>query len=146
MLDDKDPVQDETTAENAETSTETQEVETTKAEETATTVEEAAPEEPSRKDEPRPEDMRGPHDDFDWSISERNTQAYSDEEIAKYLSDYEQTLGNVQENSVVSGIVTAIHSGDVVLDINYKSDGLVSFSEFRDMPDLAIGDHVDVYV
>ncbi len=146
MLDDKDPVQDETTAENAETSTETQEVETTTVEETAPAVEEAAPEEPIKEEEPRPEDMRGPHDDFDWSISNRNTQAYSDEEIAKYLSDYEQTLGNVQENSVVSGIVTAIHSGDVVLDINYKSDGLVSYSEFRDMPDLAIGDHVDVYV
>ncbi|MFT4537009.1 MAG: small subunit ribosomal protein S1 [Saprospiraceae bacterium] len=169
MLDDKDPVQDENKAENAETSTETQEVETTTivekvADATKVVVEtivekvvdvkdavveslaEDTEEEPVKEEEQRPEDMRGPHDDYDWSISNINTQAYSDEEIAKYLSDYEQTLGNVQENSVVSGIVTAIHSGDVVLDINYKSDGLVSFSEFRDMPDLAIGDHVDVYV
>jgi len=168
MLDDKDLVQDENNAEeNAsvetssqaktvveETANATKEVvetiveKATDAKDTVVDVstEDAEEKEPSEKDEPRPEDMRGPHDDFDWSISERNTQAYSDEEIAKYLSDYEQTLGNVQENSVVSGIVTAIHSGDVVLDINYKSDGLVSYSEFRDMPDLAIGDHVDVYV
>ena len=140
MLDDKNPVEDENTVDNTDTSAETQEVETT-------TAEEAAPEKPSRKDEPRPEDMRGPHDDFDWTISNQNTHSsYTEDEVAKYLAEYEGTLGNVQENSVVSGIVTAIHSGDVVLDINYKSDGLVSFSEFRDMPDLAIGDHVDVYV
>lgn len=143
MLDDKNPVNDETTAENAnaETSTETTETQV----ETAV-AEEAVEAKPSRRDEPKPEDMRGPHDDFDWSISNRNTHTYSADEVEKYLAEYEQTLGSVQENSVVSGIVTAIHSGDVVLDINYKSDGLVSLSEFRDMPDLAIGDHVDVYV
>jgi len=141
MLDDKDLVQDENAAENADASNEAQEE--TQVETATEAAEEAKP---SRKDEPRPEDMRGPHDDFDWSISNRNTHTYSEDEIAKYLSDYEQTLGNVQENSVVSGIVTAMHSGDVVLDINYKSDGLVSLSEFRDMPDLAVGDHVDVYV
>lgn len=46
----------------------------------------------------------------------------------------------------MKGRVTSIHSGDVVLDINYKSDGLVPMSEFRDTPDLKIGDYVDVYV
>jgi len=155
MLDDKDLVQDENTAENAETSVETQAEETkaeetpkaeTPAEEVVETPTEEVAEEAPKKEEPRPEDMRGPHDDFDWSIGNRNTHTYTEDEVAKYLAEYEQTLGTVQENSVVSGIVTAIHSGDVVLDINYKSDGLVSFSEFRDMPDLAIGDHVDVYV
>ena len=129
MLDDKDLVQDENTAEEAaaENPTETQE------ETTVETAEAAVEEKPAKKEEPRPEDLRGPHDDFDWSIGNRNTHTYSDEEIEKYLSDYEGTLGQVQENSVVSGLVTAIHSGDVVLDINYKSDGLVSLSEFRDI-------------
>ena len=142
MLDDKDLVQDENSAEEttAETSVETKE------EATETATEAVAEEKPSKKEEPRPEDLRGPHDDFDWSIGNKNTHTYTDDEVAKYLSDYEGTLGTVNENSVVSGLVTAIHSGDVVLDINYKSDGLVSLSEFRDMPDLAIGDHVDVYV
>jgi len=165
MLDDKDLVQDENNADgntSEETSSQGKTIVEKAADATKSAVETVVEkvieakdavvgaitedEKPSRKDEPRPEDMRGPHDDFDWSLGDRNTQVYSDEEIAQYLKDYTETLGNVQENSVVSGIVTAIHSGDVVLDINYKSDGLVSFSEFRDMPDLAIGDHVDVYV
>jgi small subunit ribosomal protein S1 len=146
MLDDKDLVQDENTAKEtaAETPIETQEE--TKVETTEAPAEAVVEEEPAKVEEPRPEDMRGPHDDFDWSIGNRNTHTYSEEEIEKYLAEYEGTLGTVQENSVVSGLVTAIHSGDVVLDINYKSDGLVSLSEFRDMPDLTIGDHVDVYV
>jgi len=150
MLDDKDLVQDENTVEETavETPTETQEEaqEETKVETTEAVAEAVVEEEPAKEEEPRPEDMRGPHDDFDWSIGNRNTHTYTEDEIEKYLAEYEGTLGNVAENSVVSGLVTAIHSGDVVLDINYKSDGLVSLSEFRDMPDLTIGDHVDVYV
>jgi small subunit ribosomal protein S1 len=53
---------------------------------------------------------------------------------------------SVIENEIVKGRVTSINDGDVVLDINFKSDGLVSLSEFRDTPDLAVGDTVDVYV
>lgn len=87
-----------------------------------------------------------PHDDFDWSIGKRNTVKYSEADQKKYLNDYDNTLNSVSELEVVKGRVTAIHSGDVVLDINYKSDGLVSLSEFRDNPDLQIGDYVDVYV
>jgi len=146
MLDDKDLVQDENTVEEATAETPTETQEETKEETTEAAAEEVVEEKPAKKEEPRPEDLRGPHDDFDWSIGNKNTHTYSDEEIEKYLSDYEGTLGMVNENSVVSGLVTAIHSGDVVLDINYKSDGLVSLSEFRDMPDLGVGDHVDVYV
>ena len=134
MLDDnKDLAQDENAADQVT------------AEDSTETTEETVAETP-KKDEPRPEDMRGPHDEFDWSIGNRNTLNYSEKEIEDYLEQYESTLGSVSENSVVTGVVNAIHSGDVVLDINYKSDGLVSLSEFRDMPDLAIGDTVDVYV
>ena len=46
----------------------------------------------------------------------------------------------------MSGKVTDIRAGDIVLDISFKSDGLVSISEFRDTPDLKVGDSVDVYV
>ena len=154
MLDEKDlekdeavqetPVAEENAPAEENTAEETKEAEATEAETTAN--EEAGD---TSEEEPQPIEEpidRGPHDDFDWTISNRNTLAYSDEEIEKYLSEYEQSLSSVQENSVVSGIVTAIHSGDVVLDINYKSDGLVALSEFRDMPDLAVGDAVDVYV
>ncbi len=87
-----------------------------------------------------------PHDEFDWSIGNRHTLSYTDNEIQDYLKDYEKSLTSVSENEIVSGKVTSINNGDVVLDINYKSDGLVSLSEFRDTPDLAVGDYVEVYV
>ena len=83
---------------------------------------------------------RGPHDDFDWSIGKQRIIKYTDEETAKYIADYEESLKTLNENVVVTGRVTSFSSGDVVLDINHKSDGLVSASEFRDMPDLAVGE------
>ncbi len=87
-----------------------------------------------------------PHDDFDWELGNGLASPYTDAEKADYLATYEATLSSVLENEIVKGRISAINSGDVVLDINYKSDGLLSLSEFRDMPDLAIGDFVEVYV
>lgn len=86
------------------------------------------------------------HDDFDWSVGNRNTVSYPTAQQETYKADYEATMSSVVENEVVSGYVTAITDGDVVLNINYKSDGLVSLSEFRDTPDLAVGDSVKVFV
>jgi len=87
-----------------------------------------------------------PHDDFDWSLGNKNELTYTQEEIDAYLKDYEKSLSSLSANDIVQGKVNAIAGGDVILDINFKSDGLVSLSEFRDMPDLAVGDVVDVYV
>jgi small subunit ribosomal protein S1 len=86
------------------------------------------------------------HDDFDWDGGNRQVLTYSDSEIAAYIEEYDATLSSVADSQIVSGVVTAINDGDVLLDINYKSDGLVSLSEFRDMPDMAVGDLVSVYV
>ena len=88
------------------------------------------------------------HDDFDWSVGNKSGlgTSYSEGDIEKYTEQYESTLTTVFENEIVKGTVTSIHDGDVVLDINFKSDGLVSLSEFRDNPDLAVGDEVEVYV
>jgi small subunit ribosomal protein S1 len=87
-----------------------------------------------------------PHDDFNWDLGNKLGASYSKDEIAGYLKQYEETLSDVLENEIVKGKVTAINDGDIVLDINYKSDGLISLSEFRDMPDLEVGDQVEVYV
>ncbi len=86
------------------------------------------------------------HDDFNWGMGKRNTTSYTEDEKAKYLEDYETSLSSVNQFEIIGGKVTAINDGDVVLDLNFKSDGLVSLSEFRDIPDLSVGDIVDVYV
>ena len=87
-----------------------------------------------------------PFDDFDWDKGNTNILPYTDEEIKNYLVDYEASLGSLSENEIVSAKVTFIKGGDVILDVNSKSDGLISLSEFRDNPDLAVGDMVDVYI
>jgi small subunit ribosomal protein S1 len=88
----------------------------------------------------------GAHDDFNWNMDKRGAIAYGDAERSSYLSQYDATLRNVNENEIIRGMVSAVTSGDVVLDINYKSDGVIPASEFRDMPDIKQGDIVEVYV
>lgn len=91
-------------------------------------------------------DPNSAHDDFNWNITNKGGIAYSQEEVKSYLEQYDATMNAVLENEIVRGFVTSINDGDVVLDINYKSDGLLPLSEFRDMSDLRVGDPVEVYV
>lgn len=86
------------------------------------------------------------HDDFNWNIGKRQKIAYTPAEIENYREQYDSTLSTVSENEIVKGVVTSITGSDAVLDINYKSDGLVPLSEFRDMPDLKVGDAVELYI
>jgi len=86
------------------------------------------------------------HDDFNWNITNKGGINYSEEESISFKEQYSSTMNAVLENEIVKGFVTSINGGDVVLDINYKSDGLIPLSEFRDIPGLAVGDYVDVYV
>ena len=96
--------------------------------------------------EPEAPELGAAHDDFDWSKGRRNEVAYTDAERKDFLEQYDATLSAVAANAIVKGRVSAVSGGDVVLDINAKSDGLVALSDFRDIPDLKIGDYVDVYV
>ncbi|MBL0293707.1 MAG: 30S ribosomal protein S1 [Saprospiraceae bacterium] len=86
------------------------------------------------------------HDDFNWNIGKRNDYQYPAAERASFESQYDETLSNVNDNEIIKGRVTAISGGSVILDINFKSDGLIPLSDFRDRPDLAVGDEVEVYV
>ena len=140
----KDPVE-KVQEEVVQETTETVVAEETATEETTSEAAEPVVEKKKKAFEIPPE-RQTPHDDFDWSIGNKNTLAYTADEISKYKSAYEETMTSVAENEVVLGVVTSITDGDVVLNINYKSDGLVSLSEFRDTPDLAVGDSVKVYV
>ena len=86
------------------------------------------------------------HDDFNWSAGNRNTRYYAPEEKSNLLSKYSSTLTTLGDHEIIKGRVSSVHGNDVVLDINFKSDGLIPYDEFKDMGDLKVGDLVDVYV
>jgi small subunit ribosomal protein S1 len=87
-----------------------------------------------------------PHDEFDWTIDKRNVSEYTDAVKAEMEELYSKSLKTLEENTLVKGTVVSQTSSDVVLNVGFKSDGLVAKSEFRDIEDLKIGDVVDVYV
>jgi len=87
-----------------------------------------------------------PHDDFDWSIDKRNVAAYTKDEKEKYDKVYDNTFVQINDNELIKGIVVGVTKTDVVLNIGFKSDGLVSLNEFRDLPNLKVGDEVEVMV
>lgn len=86
------------------------------------------------------------HDDFDWNVDKRNVVKYNDDDRKKYEELYSSTLKTIENDEIVKGSVVAITPTDVVLNIGFKSDGLVPLSEFRDVEDLGIGQSYDVYV
>ena len=90
--------------------------------------------------------VQTPHDDFDWSIDKRNVASYTEEEKKKYDKVYENTFVQINDNELIKGIVVGLTKTDVVLNIGFKSDGLVSLNEFRDIQNLAVGDEVEVMV
>jgi small subunit ribosomal protein S1 len=86
------------------------------------------------------------HDDFNWTRGKRGQLPYTDSERASMLADFEANMTGLKAGEIVKGRVSTIIGNDVVLDINYKSDGLLSVGDFRDIPDLKVGDYVEVYV
>lgn len=86
------------------------------------------------------------HDDFDWSVDKRNVSAYSREEKDRYAKIYDDTFKDIEEGQVITGHIVGLTKTDVVINIGFKSDGLVSLNEFRDVPDLKLGDTTDVLV
>ena len=86
-----------------------------------------------------------PVDQFDWDAFESEKGLYDDSK-ENILGKYDQTLSNIAVNEVVDGTVLAMNKREVVVNIGYKSDGVVSMNEFRYNPELKIGDGVEVYV
>ncbi len=85
-----------------------------------------------------------PLDDFNWEEFENgSSSSVSKEDQAKA---YDTTLNKIQDHEVVEGSVISIDKKEVVVNIGYKSDGIIPASEFRYNPDLKIGDKVEVYV
>lgn len=85
---------------------------------------------------------------FDWEAYETKGfgEGYTKKQREEMASLYDDALSTIEEQEVVKGKVVGITDRDVILNIGYKSDGLVPLNEFRDTPDLKIGDEVEVYV
>jgi len=83
---------------------------------------------------------------FNWDATGKVGSDYSEEERSRLEKMYDQTLTSVIEHDIVEGLVVSISPKDVLINIGFKSDGLVPLTEFRHMPDLKAGDKVEVYV
>jgi small subunit ribosomal protein S1 len=91
-------------------------------------------------------DKFAPLADFNWDAIGKKSQNYSADEKAKMASLYENTLQSVTEHDVIDGTIVAITSKDLLVNIGYKSDGIVPLSEVRYNPEIKVGDKLEVYV
>ena len=86
-----------------------------------------------------------PLEDFDWEGYEKGT-AQAEQSREEQEAAYDKSLNNVGDHDVVDGTVIAINKREVVVNIGFKSDGIISANEFRYNPDLKVGDTVEVYI
>ena len=128
-------------AEGAEVEEAIQEV---AVEETAPTAEKAAPFKEVIPTEPR--ELAQPSEDFDWESIDNSDDSISDEERAQLEELYAANLTLIEDKRVVSGTVVTVGKKEIVVNIGYKSEGVISASEFRYNPDLKPGDTVAVFV
>ena len=84
-------------------------------------------------------------EDFDWEAYE-NGESLGAKSVEEQTASYEKTLNSVNNNEVIKGTVTSINKREVIVNIGYKSEGVISSSEFRYNPDLKVGDEVEVYI
>lgn len=84
--------------------------------------------------------------DFDWEGTGKKFGGYSKDERKRMEEMYEGTLNQIVANEIVKASVAGMTDRDVVLNIGFKSDGLVPLSEFRDLPGLKVGDEVEVLI
>ncbi|MDZ4664019.1 MAG: 30S ribosomal protein S1 [Bacteroidota bacterium] len=84
--------------------------------------------------------------DFDWSAIGKKQNNYDTAEREKLDALYSNSLSTIADLQIIEGVVVAKNNREVVVNINYKSDGVVPLSEFRYNPDLKIGDKIEVFV
>ncbi|MCR5180073.1 MAG: 30S ribosomal protein S1 [Bacteroidaceae bacterium] len=86
-----------------------------------------------------------PLEDFDWEGYEKGS-TQTDQSLTEQQEAYDKSLTGVNDHDVVEGTVISINKREVVVNIGYKSDGIIPVSEFRYNPELAVGDTVEVYI
>ena len=84
--------------------------------------------------------------DFDWDAFESDTDDYSKDDRTELEATYENSLNLIREKEVVDGTIISISKKEVVVNIGYKSEGVVSANEFRYNPDLKVGDIVPIFI
>ncbi|MEZ5173428.1 MAG: 30S ribosomal protein S1 [Bacteroidia bacterium] len=84
--------------------------------------------------------------DFDWDNAGKKSISYKSDERARLEEQYEKSLSSVNDHEVVEGTIVGMTSKDAVINIGYKSDGVVALSELRYDPDIKIGDKIEVYI
>ncbi|WP_300300294.1 30S ribosomal protein S1 [uncultured Muribaculum sp.] len=86
-----------------------------------------------------------PIEDFDWDAYENGEQkgAKSREELTK---TYDESLNTVKDKEVIEGTIIALNKREAVVNIGYKSDGIIPVNEFRYNPDIKVGDTVEVFI
>ena len=87
-----------------------------------------------------------PLEDFNWDAIGKKTTRYSQEEETKLNEAYEKTFNQITEQEIVEGTIVAITDREVVVNIGFKSDGVIPASEIRYNPELKVGDKIEVYV
>ncbi len=84
--------------------------------------------------------------DFDWGAIGKKQDNYSSDDRSKMDQLYERTLKTVNDLQIIEGTVVSMNNREVVVNIGYKSDGVVALSEFRYNPELKVGDKVEVFI
>ncbi len=83
---------------------------------------------------------------FDWDSLGKKHENYSKEERSRLEDVYTKTMSSIVEHEVIEGTVVSINNREVVINIGYKSDGIIPLNEFRYNPDLKVNDKVEIYV
>ncbi|WP_016778902.1 30S ribosomal protein S1 [Anaerophaga thermohalophila] len=102
----------------------------------------------TRKEDQEVETVETANADFDWDKYENGdlVEEAKGSEKKELEKMYDKTLSTISEKEVIEGTVIAMNKREVVINIGFKSDGIVSRNEFRYNPDLKVGDKVEVYV
>jgi small subunit ribosomal protein S1 len=120
----------------------------TKAPDAEVTEENSANE--TKKEEPAQESATAvaeeKHDDFDWDMDNEGFTTYDESELSKLNKFYDQTFKNLEESQLVKGNIVSITDKDVVVNVGFKSDGIVPVNEFTNAEELAVGQEIELYV
>ena len=98
------------------------------------------------KAEPKSKSGVPEHEDFDWDMDNEGFTTYDTNEMSEMNKFYDQTFNNLEENQLVKGTIVSVNDKDVVVNVGFKSDGIVATNEFSTPEELKVGDEVELLV